>query len=67
MQCSKADYFWDQLADLLNAERENADVFSVQLHRKHPPVTNIRFAARGSLYFNQFNLVSLFNAQGRSK
>jgi hypothetical protein len=59
LQRSKADRFRDQLADLLNTERENVDVFSVQLRRKHPPVTDIRFAAHGSPYFKPVRLNGL--------
>ncbi|KDR14826.1 Neural-cadherin [Zootermopsis nevadensis] len=59
LQRSKADRFRDQLADLLNTERENVDVFSVQLRRKHPPVTDIRFSAHGSPYFKPVRLNGL--------
>ncbi|PSN41764.1 Neural-cadherin [Blattella germanica] len=58
-QRSKADRFRDKLADLLNTERENVDVFSVQLRRKHPPVTDIRFAAHGSPYYKPVRLNGL--------
>lgn len=53
---SKADKFKDKIADLLNIERENVDVFSVQLRRKHPPVTDVRFAAHGSPYYKPVRL-----------
>ncbi|XP_046410179.1 neural-cadherin isoform X2 [Neodiprion virginianus] len=53
---SKADLFRDKLADLLNIERENVDVFSVQLRRKHPPLTDVRFAAHGSPYYKPVRL-----------
>jgi hypothetical protein len=59
LQRSKADRFRDKLADLLNTERENVDVFSVQLRRKHPPVTDIRFAAHGSPYYKPVRLNGL--------
>nr|CAD7587463.1 unnamed protein product [Timema genevievae] len=58
-QKSKADRFRDKLANLLNTERENVDVFSVQLRRKHPPVTDIRFAAHGSPYYKPVRLNGL--------
>ncbi|XP_066147632.1 neural-cadherin isoform X5 [Euwallacea fornicatus] len=44
---SMAEKFRDKIADLLNVDRENVDVFSVQLRRKHPPVTDVRFSAHG--------------------
>ncbi|KAK0172407.1 hypothetical protein PV328_005726 [Microctonus aethiopoides] len=53
---SKADLFKDKLASLLDIERENVDVFSVQLRRKHPPLTDIRFAAHGSPYYKPVRL-----------
>ncbi|XP_023290813.1 neural-cadherin isoform X1 [Orussus abietinus] len=53
---SKADLFRDKLAKLLNIERENVDVFSVQLRKKHPPLTDIRFAAHGSPYYKPVRL-----------
>ena len=59
LQRSKADRFKEKLADLLNIERENVDVFSVQLRRKHPPVTDIRFAAHGSPYYKPVRLNGL--------
>lgn len=42
-----AEKFRDKIAELLNIDRENVDVFSVQLRRKHPPVTDVRFSAHG--------------------
>ncbi|XP_037038290.1 neural-cadherin isoform X5 [Bradysia coprophila] len=53
---SKLDRFRDKLADLLNTDRENVDVFSVQLRRKHPPLTDIRFSAHGSPYYKPVRL-----------
>nr|NVI70230.1 Cadherin-N [Cucujiformia]NVI70263.1 Cadherin-N [Cucujiformia]NVI70294.1 Cadherin-N [Cucujiformia]NVI70340.1 Cadherin-N [Cucujiformia] len=53
---SKAEKFKDKIADLLNTERENVDVFSVQLRRKHPPVTDVRFSAHGSPYYKPVRL-----------
>ncbi|XP_035905492.1 neural-cadherin isoform X2 [Anopheles stephensi] len=53
---SKADRFKDKLADLLNIDRENVDVFSVQLRRKHPPLTDVRFSAHGSPYYKPVRL-----------
>ncbi|XP_014204908.2 neural-cadherin-like [Copidosoma floridanum] len=53
---SKADLLRDKLAILLNVERENVDVFSVQSRRKYPPLTDIRFAAHGSPYYKPVRL-----------
>lgn len=53
---SKADKFKDKLADLLNISPENVDVFSVQLRRKHPPLTDVRFSAHGSPYYKPVRL-----------
>ncbi|XP_065164456.1 neural-cadherin isoform X4 [Atheta coriaria] len=53
---SKAEKFKDKIAELLKTERENVDVFSVQLRRKHPPVTDVRFSARGTPFFKPVRL-----------
>ncbi|KAK9710914.1 Laminin G domain [Popillia japonica] len=53
---SKAEKFKEKIANLLNIERDNVDVFSVQLRRKHPPVTDIRFSAHGSPYYKPVRL-----------
>ncbi|TGZ48742.1 Uncharacterized protein DBV15_06802 [Temnothorax longispinosus] len=53
---SKADLFRDKLSHLLNIDRDNVDVFSVQLRRVHPPLTDVRFAAHGSLYYKPVRL-----------
>ncbi|KAL0123658.1 hypothetical protein PUN28_005875 [Cardiocondyla obscurior] len=53
---SKADLFRDKLSHLLNIDRDNVDVFSVQLRRMHPPLTDVRFAAHGSLYYKPVRL-----------
>nr|CAH7741799.1 unnamed protein product [Callosobruchus chinensis] len=53
---SMLEKFRDKIADLLNINRENVDVFSVQLRRKHPPVTDVRFAAHGSPYYKPVRL-----------
>nr|MBE5724508.1 Cadherin-N [Cucujiformia] len=52
----KAEKFKEKIADLLNTDRENVDVFSVQLRRKHPPVTDVRFSAHGSPYYKPVRL-----------
>lgn len=56
---SKADKFRDKLADLLNTERDNVDVFSVQLRKKLPPMTDVRFSAHGSPYYKPVKLNGL--------
>ncbi|XP_048520444.1 neural-cadherin-like, partial [Dendroctonus ponderosae] len=54
---SMAEKFKDKIADLLSINRENVDVFSVQLRRKHPPVTDVRFSAHGgSPYYKPVRL-----------
>nr|XP_034190810.1 neural-cadherin isoform X1 [Osmia lignaria] len=53
---SKAELFRDKLAHLLSIDREYVDVFSVQLRRMHPPLTDVRFAAHGSPYYKPVRL-----------
>ncbi|ETN65565.1 cadherin [Anopheles darlingi] len=66
---SKSDRFKDKLADLLNIDRENVDVFSVQLRRKHPPLTDVRFSAHGSPYYKpvRLNGIVLMNREDIEK
>ncbi|KAF5298417.1 hypothetical protein FQR65_LT01195 [Abscondita terminalis] len=56
---SKAEKFKDKIADLLNTDRDNVDVFSIQLRRKHPPVTDVRFSAHEKLYYKPVRLNGL--------
>ncbi|KAJ8965456.1 hypothetical protein NQ317_001461, partial [Molorchus minor] len=56
MTKSMAEKFRDKIADLLKINKEQVDVFSVQLRRKHPPVTDVRFAAHGSPYYKPVRL-----------
>ncbi|XP_050530665.1 neural-cadherin isoform X3 [Daktulosphaira vitifoliae] len=56
---SKLDRFKDKLVDILSTPRENIDVFSVQLKRKYPPLTDIRFSAHGSPYYKTVKLNGL--------
>lgn len=56
---SKADKFREKIADLLHVDKENVDVFSVQLRRRNPPLTDIRFAAHGSPYYKPVRLNGL--------
>jgi hypothetical protein len=53
---SKADKLRDKLAELLATERDNVDVFSVQLRRKLPAMTDVRFSAHGSPYYKPVRL-----------
>lgn len=53
------DKFREKLSELLNVEKDMVDVFSVQLRRKHPPLTDIRFSAQGSPYFKPVKLNGL--------
>ncbi|XP_076297147.1 neural-cadherin isoform X1 [Lasioglossum baleicum] len=53
---SKAELFREKLAHLLSIDRDNVDVFSVQLRRMHPPLTDVRFAAHGSPYYKPVRL-----------
>lgn len=53
---SKAERFREKLAELLNTDKDNVDVFSVQLRRKHPPITDVRFSAHGSPYYKPVRL-----------
>jgi hypothetical protein len=47
---SKADHLRDKLANILDTNRNNIDVFSVQLRRRYPPVTDVRFSVHSSPY-----------------
>nr|CAD7204937.1 unnamed protein product [Timema douglasi] len=58
-QRSKTDRLRHRLSDLLNIERENVDVFSVQLREKNPPVTDVRFTARHPPYYKPVRLNGL--------
>nr|CAD7427266.1 unnamed protein product [Timema monikensis] len=50
-QRSKTDRLRHKLSDLLNIERDNVDVFSVQLREINPPVTDVRFSAYNPPYY----------------
>uniref|UniRef100_A0A8D8PLP1 Neural-cadherin n=1 Tax=Cacopsylla melanoneura TaxID=428564 RepID=A0A8D8PLP1_9HEMI len=56
---SKLDLFKEKLAALLKVDLENVDVFSVQLRRKNPPLTDIRFSAHSSPYYKEVKLNGL--------
>ena len=46
----------DKLAQLLAIDRENVDIFSIQLRQQRPPITDIRFSAHGSPYYKPIKL-----------
>jgi hypothetical protein len=56
---SMIDKFRDKLAELLLTEKDNVDIFSVQLRRKHPPLTDVRFSAHGSPFYKPVKLNGL--------
>ncbi|KAG8223170.1 hypothetical protein J437_LFUL000336 [Ladona fulva] len=56
---SRLERFREKVADLLGAERDKVDVFSVQLRRRHPPLTDVRFSAHGSPYYKPVRLNGL--------
>ncbi|CAG2067423.1 unnamed protein product, partial [Timema podura] len=58
-QRSKTDRLRHKLADLLNTEHEDVDVFSVQLREKNPPVTDVRFSAYKPPYYKPVRLNGL--------
>ena len=53
---SKYDKFRDKMAQLLGIDRENIDIFSIQLRQQRPPITDIRFSAHGSPYYKPIKL-----------
>ncbi|XP_059351786.1 neural-cadherin-like [Daphnia carinata] len=53
---SKIDKLRDKLAQLLAVDRENVDIFSVQLRQQRPPITDIRFSAHGSPFYKPIKL-----------
>ena len=44
------------MAQLLAVDRENIDIFSIQLRQQRPPITDIRFSAHGSPYYKPIKL-----------
>nr|CAD7425766.1 unnamed protein product [Timema monikensis] len=58
-QVSKIDRLRGKLADILNTEREDVEMFSVQLRQKHPPVTDVRFTVYKSRYYKPVRLNGL--------
>lgn len=53
---SKLDLFKEYTAKLLNIDKKNVIVFSVQDKQKNPPLTDIRYAARTNYYFKPVRL-----------
>lgn len=53
---SKYEKLREKLAQLLSVDRENVDIFSVQLRQQRPPITDVRFSAHGSPYYKPVKL-----------
>lgn len=45
---SKYDLLRNKLTKILNLEKNSVNIFSVQLQKKYPPVTDVRFAVKGT-------------------
>nr|CAD7430770.1 unnamed protein product [Timema monikensis] len=58
-QASKINRLRGKLADILNTELEDVEMFSVQLRQKHPPVTDVRFTVHRSRYYKPVRLNGL--------
>nr|CAD7403376.1 unnamed protein product [Timema cristinae] len=58
-QESKINRLRGKLADILNTEQEDVEMFSVQLRQKHPPVTDVRFTVNRSRYYKPVRLNGL--------
>nr|CAD7261696.1 unnamed protein product [Timema shepardi] len=58
-QASKINHLRGKLADVMNTEREDVEVFSVQLRQKHPPVTDVWFTVHRSRYYKPVRLNGL--------
>ncbi|XP_076032082.1 neural cadherin isoform X3 [Oratosquilla oratoria] len=56
---SKADLFREKIARLVDTSVDNVDVFSVQLRQIRPPITDVRFSAHGSPYYQPIKLNGL--------
>ncbi|XP_018016523.1 neural-cadherin isoform X4 [Hyalella azteca] len=56
---SKYEMFREKIAQLVNVPLTNVDVFSVQLYKTRPPVTDVRFSAHGSPYYQPVKLNGL--------
>ncbi|XP_076325233.1 neural cadherin isoform X1 [Tachypleus tridentatus] len=48
---SKYNKFRDVIAELLETDRENVDIFTVYPKQERPPITDVRFSAHGSPYY----------------
>lgn len=53
---SKLDRLQDKLSELLNIDRKNIDIFSVQSSQLSPPVTDIRFSAHTNFFYKAVRL-----------
>lgn len=56
---SKYEMFRSKIARLVGVPVENVDVFSVQLYQQRPPITDVRFSAHGSPYYQPVKLNGL--------
>ena len=56
---SKSELFREKVAKLLEIPTENVDVFSVQLRKRYPPITDVRFSAHNSPYYKPVRLNGL--------
>uniref|UniRef100_A0A6E8VYJ9 Cadherin n=2 Tax=Anopheles coluzzii TaxID=1518534 RepID=A0A6E8VYJ9_ANOCL len=53
---SKLERFRDKLAELLNVDVKNVDVFSVQMKDRSVPLTDVRFAVHGAYFYKAVQL-----------
>ena len=56
---SRAERFREKLAQIMNVETENVDIFSVMKHSKQEKTTDVRFSVHGSPYFKPVKLNGL--------
>ena len=56
---SRAERFREKLAQIMNVETENVDIFSVMRHPKQERTTDVRFSVHGSPYFKPVKLNGL--------
>ncbi|KAB7494699.1 Neural-cadherin [Armadillidium nasatum] len=56
---SKYEKFREEIAKLVGTNIDNVDVFSVQAYQTRPPITDVRFSAHGSPYYQPVKLNGL--------
>ena len=56
---SKYEMLREKIAKLVGVNLHNVDVFSVQLYQQRPPITDVRFSAHGSPYYQPVKLNGL--------